>query len=334
MKRITTGFSLLVFCLGLVLAQTPQQEERFSVAGLKDHEVEKFYKEFREAVAAGDKQKVASLVSFPITATLASGKRQTIRTRVAFVKSYDLIFDDKFRALIAKTEFADLWAKFSGVATPRGEIWIGGIVKSKTNFDDYVIKIIAINGVFPEAPKNEHATPAQRITLLNHNPKVDNWNEAVVSFRIERLYNRVQGPHNEWDVLYGGLTYNGNGDWLRVNCDNNSWSRIRDLGKKDWSDDIDVPVLRILPCLNDQCGRIQIPPPHSGSKIEDENLNPHIAKAEVGHMYVVHRFREKRRREDRVFQSRSDYYTLIRIEELKPNESCTITWKRVATPDR
>jgi hypothetical protein len=91
-------------------------------------------------------------------------------------------------------------------------------------------------------------------------------------------------------------------------------------------------VLRILPCLNDQCGRIQIPPPHSGSKIEDENLNPHIAKAEVGHMYVVHRFREKRRREDRVFQSRSDYYTLIRIEELKPNESCTITWKRVATP--
>ena len=45
--------------------------------------------------------------------------------------------------------------------------------------------------------KKDDATPAQRATLLNHNPKVDNWNEAVVSFRIERLYNRVQGPHNE-----------------------------------------------------------------------------------------------------------------------------------------
>lgn len=304
------------------------------MAGLKDQEVAKFYQEFREAVAAGDKQKVASLVSFPIKVTLASGKRRTMPTKVDFIKSYDLIFDNTFRQLIAKTEFDDLWAKFSGVATPRGEIWIGGLVTSKAKPDDYVIKIIAINGVFPEAPKNEPATPAQRTTLLNHNPKVDNWNEAVVSFRIERLYNRVQGPHNEWDVLYGGFTYNGNGDWLRVNCDDNSWSRIRDLGKKDWSDDIEVPVLRILPCLNEQCGRIQVPPPQSGNKIEDENLNPHLAKAEVGHMYVVHRFREKRRREDRVFQSRSDYYTLIRIEELKPNESCTITWKRVATPQQ
>ena len=178
------------------------------------------------------------------------------------------------------------------------------------------------------------ATPAQRITLLNHNTRIDNWNDAIVSFRIERLYNRVQGPHNEWDVIYGGLSYNGNRDWLRVNCDRNSWSRIRDLGEKDWSDDIQIPVLNILPCLNERCGRIHIPPPKSGNKIEDENLNPHLVKAQVGHMYVVHRFREKRSRDEKVFQNRSDYYTLIRVEELKPNESCTITWKRVATPDQ
>jgi len=174
----------------------------------------------------------------------------------------------------------------------------------------------------------------QRITLLNHNSKSKNWNDAIVSFRIERLYNRVQGPHNEWDVLYGGLSYNGSRDWLRVNCDNNTWGRIRDLGEKNWSDDIQIPFLRILPCLNEQCGRIHIPPPGSGLKIEDEKLNPHIAQPKVGHMYVVHRFREKRRPEERVFKNRSDYYTLIRVEELKPNESCTITWKRVAEPDR
>ena len=190
---------------------------------------------------------------------------------------------------------------------------------------------LAPKAVFSE---KEDAKPAQRITLLNHNPKVDNRKDAIVSFRIERLYNRVQGPPDEWDMLYGGLSYNGSRDWLRVNCEDNSWSRIRDLGEKDWSDDIQIPVLNILPCLNEQCGRVHVPPPNSGNKIEDENLNPHIARAQVGHMYVVHRFREKRRPEERVFQSRSNYYTLIRIEELKPNESCTISWKRVATPDR
>lgn len=186
----------------------------------------------------------------------------------------------------------------------------------------------------PVFSEKDDAEPAQRVTLLNHNTRIDNWNDAIVSFRIERLYNRVQGPHNEWDVLYGGLSYNDNRDWLRVNCDRNSWSRIRDLGEKDWSDDVQIPVLNILPCLNERCGRIHIPPPKSGNKIEDENLNPHLVKAQVGHMYVVHRFREKRSRDEKVFQNRSDYYTLIRVEELKPNESCTITWKRVATPDQ
>ena len=119
MKRLTTCVCLLFLGAGLALAHTPQDEERFSAAGLANHEVERFYKEFREAVSASDKKKVASLVSFPITVTLATGKRRTIRTKADFIKSYDLIFDDTFRELIAKTEFADLWAKSSGVATPR-----------------------------------------------------------------------------------------------------------------------------------------------------------------------------------------------------------------------
>jgi hypothetical protein len=148
MTRLTTCACLLLLCIGVALAHRPQDEDRFAVAGLKDREVEEFYKEFREAVSAGDKKKVASLVSFPIKVTLASGKRRTIRAKADFVKLYDLIFDDTFRELIAKTEFADLWAKWSGVATPRGEIWINGIVKSAAKPDDYVIKIIAINNTW------------------------------------------------------------------------------------------------------------------------------------------------------------------------------------------
>lgn len=146
MTRLTTCVCLLFLGAGLALAHRPQDEARFSAAGLANHEVERFYKEFREAVSASDKKKVASLVSFPITVTLATGKRRTMRTKADFIKSYDLIFDDTFRELIAKTEFADLWAKSSGVATPRGEIWFSGIGKSKAKAgESYVIKIIAIN---------------------------------------------------------------------------------------------------------------------------------------------------------------------------------------------
>jgi hypothetical protein len=140
---------------------------------------------------------------------------------------------------------------------------------------------------------------------------------------------------NEWDLLYGALNYNGDRDWFQVNCDKQGWSRIRDIGELDWSDQITVPVLPILPCRPDQrCGRIQIPSPESGKKIHDEDVNPHVAKPIAGHMYVVHRRQERRRSDPPGSGVLSDYYALVRVEELKPNESCTITWKRISPPKK
>lgn len=329
MTRLAIGVSLVLFA-GLALAHSHGQEnERFAAAGLTNGEVETFYKDFREAISAGDKKKVASLVSFPVGVMLSSGAKRTIRNKADFVKSYDQIFDDEFRQLIAKTEVTALWARWTGVAMPRGEIWFAGVGKTKPA----VIKIITING--PIRSQSVDTKPSQSVTLHNRRgtPNSDNWKESIVSFRHERLYFAELGPHNEWDLLYGDLDYKGDRDWLKVNCERNTWSRIRDLGELDWSDDIQVPVLPTLPCgTNVPCGRIQIPPSQSGKKIEDEDLNPHIAKPKVGHMYVVHRYRERRRNDRPVFQTLSDYYTLIRVEDLKPNESCTITWKRVPTP--
>ena len=189
-------------------------------------------------------------------------------------------------------------------------------------------------GLVPARSESVGTKPGRRVTLLLQTPAPDSWEKAIVSFRPKEFYDASKEeplPRNEWDLLYGGLNYNGDANWLKVNCDRNSWSRIRDLGELDWSDDIKVPVLPILPCRADQpCGRIQIPPRQSGKKIEDEELNPHIAKPIVGHMYVIHRHVERRRSDppDALF----DYYALVRVEELKPNESCTITWKRISTP--
>jgi hypothetical protein len=178
-------------------------------------------------------------------------------------------------------------------------------------------------------------TPGRRVTLQlrKQTPQNDNWEKAIVYFGPDETYDANVGLKNNWDLLYGGLNYNGDRDWLKVNSDRNSWSRIRDLGELDWSDDIKVPVLPILPCrIDEPCGRIHIPPPQSGKTITDEELNPHIAKPIVGHMYVVHRLREKREHDRTRLESQFDYYALVRVEELKPNESCTITWKRISPP--
>lgn len=189
--------------------------------------------------------------------------------------------------------------------------------------------------------------PGKRVTLLVRTDaaKRDNWKKAIVSFLPTEIYGEWRerqrsddmyaGPveKNAWDLLYGALNYNGDRDWLQVNCDRNSWSRIRDLGELDWSDDINVPVLPILPCrANEPCGRIHVPARNSGKKIHDEELNPHIAKPIVGHMYVVHRHKQRRLNDQQDVQALHDYYALVRVEELKPNESCTITWKRISAP--
>ncbi len=147
MRQTTIAISLVLILFPMVFAQPSQQDEnRFAVAGLKDREVEVFFNSFQEAIAKGDKRKVAAMLSYPLHARLSSGRSVEIVNKARFIKLYGQIFDNKFKQLIAQTEFKDLWAKFSGVATPRGEIWINGIMKNRTSVDDYVIKITTLNG--------------------------------------------------------------------------------------------------------------------------------------------------------------------------------------------
>jgi hypothetical protein len=149
MKKLAIGFTLLfVLCARIFALQTEQDEGRFAVAGLKEREVEVFFNSFKEAIAKDDKRKVAAMVSYPIKVYLASNRTARIANSARLIKLYDQIFDEKFKQLIAATEFKDLWAKWSGVATPRGEIWINGIIRNSKFPDKYEIKITAINGPF------------------------------------------------------------------------------------------------------------------------------------------------------------------------------------------
>ena len=186
---------------------------------------------------------------------------------------------------------------------------------------------------FTPASPDSNAKGRVTLQVRKRTAAGDNWEKAVVVFRHEEIYAGARGPHNEWDLLYGGLSHNGDNDWFKVNCDREGWSRIRDLGELNWSDDIKVPVLPILPCTQDKpCGGVEFPSRDSGKKIQDEDVNPHIAKPVAGHMYVVHRQRDRRPSSPIGMDFLFDYYALFRVEELKPNESCTIAWKRIPTP--
>lgn len=143
MKRALIASGLLCVLFATVCAQ---EKNRFAVAGVNEREVEVFFTAFKEGLAKGQKHRVAAMVSYPISVPLASGRTVRVSNSARFVKLFDQIFDVKFKQLIAETEFKDLWAKFSGVATPRGEIWINGIVKNEQYPDQYQIKITSING--------------------------------------------------------------------------------------------------------------------------------------------------------------------------------------------
>jgi len=145
MKRAAIGFTLVLACMASVFA-LPIKQDRFAVAGLNEQQTVAFFASFKEAVAKSEKRTVAGMLSYPIRVTLKSGRRVRLANSAAFIRAYDQIFYDEFKQLIAETEAKDLWAKSAGVATPRGEVWIAGIVKDSKNPDKYEIRIIAING--------------------------------------------------------------------------------------------------------------------------------------------------------------------------------------------
>lgn len=155
MRLLTVALLLLLTLAGAGAFSSPvvraQDGGKYSVAGLDDErEVNQFFLSFKEAVGAGDKRRVASMVSYPIRAHTADGRWVRLRNGAALVRSYERIFDPAFRRLIAETRVEDLWAKSSGVATPRGEIWINGVVTDERRPDSYVIRITSINGRIPE----------------------------------------------------------------------------------------------------------------------------------------------------------------------------------------
>lgn len=127
---------------------------RLSVSGIKsDTEAHELWESFQNAVAADDRDTVASLMSYPLSVNYPADEigvpYRKISSKRAFLRAYEKIFDDDVKRFIASTSASDLSARSEGILTPRGEIWIGvhciGTGRSDCS-SGYEVKIRTIHG--------------------------------------------------------------------------------------------------------------------------------------------------------------------------------------------
>lgn len=139
-------------------------------------------------------------------------------------------------------------------------------------------------------------------------------------FNFDFGVNGVSGrkkTHNRWDISYDNRVSNKDSDFFKVRSGNPDCSRIIDLGENSWSAINEKEILEENKLSQDPrpCSSgILFPPPSSGLNISDVNV--HIAKAIQGHMYLVHNLVPE-----------ANLYSLFRVDELVPGDTCTISWK-------
>jgi hypothetical protein len=129
---------------------------------------------------------------------------------------------------------------------------------------------------------------------------VDNYIYATYSFKFGGNGPEVQRLcRNNWDLLFGNSATTIDGFDVTMVVDDRS--RIKDLGKYEWSQKFHVPRL---------------------SAYEEPESEPAV-RAEVGHIYLVH-----------TRDTDSNYYALFRVDRLISDESVEISWKLIDPPKR
>ena len=127
----------------------------------------------------------------------------------------------------------------------------------------------------------------------------------------------LEVTQNDYELEYGNDSIFGDSDWFTVTMVTDDCSRIKDLGAMNWSDISYVPV--VLATAEPHQGVRWLAPGQS----TEESSDGQVTHAVLGHLYVVHTKEGKR-----------DMYAMFRVEELVPNDQCTISWKVVSSPEK
>src|SRR5262245_60946010 len=158
------------------------------------------------------------------------------------------------------------------------------------------------------------------VTLLPRaKQKKEGYGQSAFSFRYGIRSDKdgwLQITGNNFDLLYGSITVNYDSDWFCVYMGGYEPSRIKDLGKLEWSEIYEAPILETPPRTSDS-----VRMPGRGENYE-ESSEGRVTKAVEGHIYLVH-----------TKNDRTDHYSMFRVETLEPSKSCTISWKLVPSPE-
>ncbi len=102
----------------------------WDIAGITDVKgLKLFIKQLQQWTITNDKEKLASVVQYPI--------HKTIKSKAALIANYDSVFTKQVQLSFATVNFNQLFRNAQGVMTNGGRVWIGQIGKD--------FKIIAIN---------------------------------------------------------------------------------------------------------------------------------------------------------------------------------------------
>ncbi len=142
--RTTSRLLILVVCVIFIgqvhaIGAIPAQSgAAIGSGGPSVDQVKIFLKTLQEAVAIGNRHKVATLVDFPMQAWL-DGRSVTIRNVAEFQSRYRQILDDSVRQSIAATTIEKVTASSGGVVIDRGRIVCRPVGSKGT------LRIVAIN---------------------------------------------------------------------------------------------------------------------------------------------------------------------------------------------
>ncbi len=103
------------------------ETNRLAVAGIRNPSgASEFLQKLQEAVARDDREKVLSMVAFPVPDS-RSGQPDLIPSAEELLKRYDQIFTAHTRQVLARQKVEDLYVDEGGVAIGSGEIWFNQV---------------------------------------------------------------------------------------------------------------------------------------------------------------------------------------------------------------
>lgn len=141
---LLTAYSLsMILTQGQVVQQAPCSNGSILQMDLKTQEhIAKFLGNLQAALAADDRERVATMVRFPLRVT-SMHATDVVQTKEQFIRRYDVIFTSKIKEVVMAQRVGCVNVFSQGFMIHTGEVWFGPSGTGKT------IKVISITPPIP-----------------------------------------------------------------------------------------------------------------------------------------------------------------------------------------